>query len=187
LSSSTKPSEPGVKQRPTPTLHAPNISFDFDGLGIGAPHRCDLGVIGLDRDRWPIDRYFCAVWQWVTIQRSGVLQGTHVDPRKSERPFNDVIAAWRESWAGGLSPTTERRYKSILDKYLIPEFGATPLGRITHEVVQRYINRLVSARGRRRRTHSARSACQRSSATCCASTSRRPFPAAVTQTHSCSR
>ncbi len=79
---------------------------------------------------------------WLVQQRAGVLQGAHIDPRQSDRPFADVLAAWRESWNGRLSPTTERRYESILDKYLTPEFGTTPIGRITHEVVQRYINRL---------------------------------------------
>jgi integrase len=82
---------------------------------------------------------------WLTLQRSGVLQGTHVDPRQSDRPFNDVLTAWRESWSGRLSPTTERRYTSILNNYLVPEFGATPIGRITHEAVQRYVNRLAAA------------------------------------------
>ena len=50
----------------------------------------------------------------------------------------------KESWAGRLSPTTRRRYESILDKYLAPEFGRVAIGRITHEVVQRYINRLAA-------------------------------------------
>ena len=63
---------------------------------------------------------------------------------QGERPFSEVIDAWKESWAGRLSPTTRRRYESILDKYLAPEFGRVAIGRITHEVVQRYINRLAA-------------------------------------------
>lgn len=81
---------------------------------------------------------------WLVSQRSSILQGTFVDPRQAERPFSEVVEAWQESWPKRLSPTTAARYRSILDVYLLPEFGATPLGRITHEVVQRYINRLAA-------------------------------------------
>lgn len=81
---------------------------------------------------------------WLVSQQASVLQGAWVDPRKAERPFSDVVAAWQESWPGRLSPTTDRRYRSILDKYLLPEFGSSPVGRVTHEAVQRYINRLAA-------------------------------------------
>jgi integrase len=81
---------------------------------------------------------------WLVSQQASVLQGAWVDPRKAERPFSEVVQAWRESWPGRLSPTTERRYASILDNYLLPEFGKTPVGRVTHEAVQRYINRLAA-------------------------------------------
>lgn len=84
--------------------------------------------------------------EWVVSQRAGQQQGTWVDPRQAERPFVDVVEAWKESWTNRLSPTTAARYRSVLDVYLIPEFGQTPIGRITHEVVQRYVNRL-SAQG----------------------------------------
>src|SRR5690242_5585354 len=73
-------------------------------------------------------------------------QGTYIDPRKSERPFGDVVVEWRAGWDGRLSPTTARRYGSILDNYLLPEFGRVPVGRIDHGAVQRYIDRLSAAR-----------------------------------------
>src|SRR5689334_9825609 len=81
---------------------------------------------------------------WLVSQRASVLQGMHIDPRQAERPFGEVIAAWRETWPGRLSPTTARRYESIIENYLAPEFGTLPIGRITHEAVQRYINRLAA-------------------------------------------
>src|SRR5262245_23920216 len=80
---------------------------------------------------------------WLVQQQAAVMSGTHVDPRQSERPFKDVLEAWKESWPGRLSPTTERRYASVIGKYLAPAFGQRPIGRITHEVVQRYVNRLA--------------------------------------------
>src|SRR6188472_3919413 len=69
--------------------------------------------------------------RWLVSQGASILSGTHVDPRQSERPFRDVVAAWKESWPNRLSPTTAARYRSILDTYLLPEFGATPIGRMT--------------------------------------------------------
>src|SRR3954469_3937997 len=58
---------------------------------------------------------------WLAMQRTGVLVGTHVSPRQSERRFTEVLDAWKESWQGRLSPTTARRYESIVEKYLRPE------------------------------------------------------------------
>ena len=60
---------------------------------------------------------------WLAEQRASQLAGTYVDPRAGERPFADVLAAWQESWDGRLSPTTIRRYDSIVRTYLEPEFG----------------------------------------------------------------
>jgi integrase len=81
---------------------------------------------------------------WLARQRGSQLDGSFIDPRAMERPFADVVTTWRESWPGRLSPTTERRYDSILRKYLEPELSRVPVGRITREVVQRYMNRLTS-------------------------------------------
>ncbi|HEU6444752.1 MAG TPA: hypothetical protein VFL61_06820 [Gaiellaceae bacterium] len=39
---------------------------------------------------------------------------------------------------------TTTRYDSVLRVYLLPEFGNAPVGRITHEIVQRYVNRLAA-------------------------------------------
>src|SRR5216110_840050 len=46
---------------------------------------------------------------WVALKIASQLDGTWIDPRQAERPFADVLAAWKESWHGRLSPTTERR------------------------------------------------------------------------------
>jgi integrase len=81
---------------------------------------------------------------WQVQQRSAVITGDYIDTRKAQRPFSAVVEAWKESWPTRLSPTTERRYLSALDTYLIPEFGSRPVGAITHEAVQRFINRLAA-------------------------------------------
>jgi integrase len=55
------------------------------------------------------------------------------------------VVAWKESWHR-LERGTTARYDSILDNYLLPEFGSVPIGRISHELVQRYVNRLATDR-----------------------------------------
>jgi integrase len=79
---------------------------------------------------------------WLVSQQAAEQVGGWIDPRQADRPFADVITAWQESWSNRLSPTTAARYRGICDVYLMPEFGAQPIGRITHERVQRFVNRL---------------------------------------------
>src|SRR5689334_8917475 len=78
---------------------------------------------------------------WLTDNQHSVRSGTFVSPKQAERPFNDVLAAWQESWPN-LSPTTADRYANIVKNYLRPTFGTTPIGHLTHEAVQRYVNTL---------------------------------------------
>jgi integrase len=82
---------------------------------------------------------------WLVQQTASQLDGTFIDPRRAERPFRDVLEAWRPSWPARLSPTTAARYASIVDLYLEPRFGSVPLRNITHEVVQTYIDELANA------------------------------------------
>ena len=79
---------------------------------------------------------------WQTSQENSKLTGAWFDPRTAERPFSDVLDAWQGSWTNRLSPTTASRYRGIVEKYLTPRFGTTPVARITHEVVQRYVDEL---------------------------------------------
>lgn len=87
-----------------------------------------------------------AAKDWLATQRANKLQGTYIDPRKSEQPFAAVVEEWRQSWDARLSPTTARRYSGILNAYLLPEFGDVPLAAIDHGVVQRYVDRLAAQR-----------------------------------------
>lgn len=79
---------------------------------------------------------------WLASQRHSQLAGAYVDPRRSERPFSELVEEWRGGNKARLSPTTVRRYEGILAKYLLPTFGAVPIGRIDHGAVQRYFDRL---------------------------------------------
>jgi integrase len=86
-----------------------------------------------------------AAEDWLVSQRASVRDGTHIAPRSGERPFSEVVAAWRGSWGMRLSPTTRRRYEGILNWYLLPEFGRTPVAQLTPDVVQRYVDRLAAS------------------------------------------
>lgn len=80
---------------------------------------------------------------WLTTQTAAKLTGDFLDPRRAEQPFSAAVTEWRASWNGRLSPTTARRYESVLDNYLLPTFGSVPVGRIDHAAVQRYVDRLA--------------------------------------------
>jgi len=60
------------------------------------------------------------------------------------RRLTGVAEAWRASWPNRLSPTTASLYDGILRTHLIPTFGTTPIGRIDHGAVQRYVNALTA-------------------------------------------
>jgi integrase len=94
--------------------------------------------------------------RWLTTQGAAVLDGTHVNPRRSERPFPIAAEAWRETWAD-LEPKTKGGYEAILTRWLIGERDPLHLGRpcrfrnvkvgaVTPEMVQRFVNELASAR-----------------------------------------
>ena len=60
---------------------------------------------------------------WLVAQRSSILQGTFVaDPRAAERPFAEVVAAWRESWPNRLSPRRPRATGRSSTSTYYPEF-----------------------------------------------------------------
>jgi integrase len=80
---------------------------------------------------------------WLISQQSSILQGTHIDPRRGERPFSEVIEAWRELWLD-IGPKTRLGYETIIGVHLLPEFGSRKVSTITSELVQAYINRLVA-------------------------------------------
>src|SRR4051812_17509586 len=83
---------------------------------------------------------------WKTAQEHALQVGDWIDPRRSSRPFREVVEAWRWTWVD-LEPKTKLGYEAILKSHLLPEFGNRKASSITHEVVQAYVNRL-SAEGK---------------------------------------
>ena len=83
--------------------------------------------------------------RWLVQQSNAQLTGTHIDPRNADRPFREVVDAWKETWVD-LEPKTKAGYESIIEKRLLPEFGSRKVSGITTTLVQKYVNRL-SAEG----------------------------------------
>ncbi|HET7571784.1 MAG TPA: tyrosine-type recombinase/integrase [Gaiellaceae bacterium] len=79
--------------------------------------------------------------RWLVQQSHAQLTGTHIDPRSADRPFRDVIDAWKDQWVG-LEPKTRAGYEGIIEKRLLPEFGSRKVSTITTALVQKYVNRL---------------------------------------------
>lgn len=82
---------------------------------------------------------------WIKRQGTAVLDGTHVDPRRAERRFEEVAHAWRETWAD-LEPKTRAGYEAILGRHVLPRFGSAKVGAVSTEAVQRYVNELAAER-----------------------------------------
>lgn len=100
--------------------------------------------------------------EWLAEQRLAVRDGTHVDPRRANRPFSELVEAWRAGRYLRLQPKTRARYDQIVRKYLLPEFGNTPTSAITKEAVTRYFATLANnpkiSAGTTRKVHTVMSA-----------------------------
>jgi integrase len=83
--------------------------------------------------------------RWLTQQGAAIYDGTHIDPRRADRPFAAVADEWRETWTD-LEPKTRAGYESILNQHVIPRFGTTKVGAVTPEAIQRYVNELADKR-----------------------------------------
>jgi hypothetical protein len=79
--------------------------------------------------------------RWTPMPRGGA----HIDPRKGDRPFSKVADEWRNTWAD-LAPKTQVGYASILNRHVLPRFGALKVGAIGVEDVQRFANELADGR-----------------------------------------
>lgn len=83
-----------------------------------------------------------AAQRWLTKQQAAILDGDNSDPRRGDRPFQQLTDTFRETRFPQLAPKTQARYTSVLNVYLLPEFGTTPANRITREVLKRFFARL---------------------------------------------
>ncbi|MBW3601647.1 MAG: site-specific integrase, partial [Actinobacteria bacterium] len=69
--------------------------------------------------------------RWLAIATADVVRGQWVDPALGRMSF----ASWARRWEAGLvglRPSTRALNVRVLHGHLLPRFGSTPLGRITH-------------------------------------------------------
>jgi len=80
---------------------------------------------------------------WLTGQRAAMDAGSWRDPASGAETF----AAYATRWLAerGLKPRTEHDYRRILDRLLLPEFGAMPLKDISPARVRSWYSRLDPA------------------------------------------
>ena len=63
-------------------------------------------------------------------------------PRHAAPLFRDFVeGAWKEAHFEGYKPSTRKGVRSVLDRQLLPAFGAKPLDRITPEQIGRWFDR----------------------------------------------
>lgn len=73
---------------------------------------------------------------------SDALDGGYMDPRRADRPFREVIEAWRDSWPDRYAASTQERYAQSLRARIEPEFASRRTSQITYEVVRRWVSKM---------------------------------------------
>ena len=58
--------------------------------------------------------------------------GSYIDPRKTEQLFKDAVEDWLAS--APRTVATIRNYRSVLKRYILPEFGDQTITRVAHNV-----------------------------------------------------
>ncbi|PSK99292.1 site-specific recombinase XerD [Murinocardiopsis flavida] len=75
-------------------------------------------------------------------------EGSYRDPAAGKVAFADIAEKWLSS-QHHLKRSTRRDYRDYLDNYVLPEWGAVPIERITFEGVSEWVNRLLNEPGKR--------------------------------------
>ena len=81
--------------------------------------------------------------RWLTQQESDAHNRMYRAAGDADRPFRELVEAWRETRLAHLSPRTVARYEQVLRTYLLPEWGDRKVTSLTREVTKRYFARLL--------------------------------------------
>lgn len=81
--------------------------------------------------------------RWLGKQSVSVHDGTHIDPRNTERRLSYVVDGWRSTWID-LEPKTKAGYESILNKHVLPRWRDAQTGAVSAEVIQAWVNELAA-------------------------------------------
>jgi integrase len=89
---------------------------------------------------------------WLTTVENSKLTGSYVDPSRSKI----TVGAWAERWISSkvnLAPKTTDRYQGIIRAHIEPRWGRTPLSKVTHAELQRWIATIDAAPATVRKVH----------------------------------
>lgn len=67
-------------------------------------------------------------------------RGDYINPKVLKRPFKELVEDYRKQRQG--RPGTHARDDSAINRYVLPQFGATPIGRINRAQVQLWVDSL---------------------------------------------
>lgn len=82
---------------------------------------------------------------WERRQLDALAAGTWVRPAEADQ----TVAEWVELWWAGrhaVKPSTTARYRSLLDRHVLPEWGRRPLAGVARSEVQAWATRLAEDR-----------------------------------------
>lgn len=71
-----------------------------------------------------------------------IRMGRYVDPAKKSRTFREASEVWLAS-KKRLKPSSRRRYRRELTNYVLPKWGSTPVGAITREGIDEWVQQLM--------------------------------------------
>jgi integrase len=83
---------------------------------------------------------------FVARERAALLQGTWLDPNAGKEIFGTYAARWLKM-RGDIRPRTLELYDYLLRHHLVPEFGETPLKRISPAQVRAWNSNLLARSG----------------------------------------
>ena len=95
---------------------------------------------------------------WLDEVTADLVTGTYVQPAKKKMLVRDLAEGWYGTKAE-LKPKTLEGYRGLLDTLVLPKWGGTPVGDVSHEAVQARRASGTPGRAYRRRGRSRRIKC----------------------------
>ena len=80
---------------------------------------------------------------WLDEVTADLVTGTYVQPAKKKMLVRDLAEGWYGTKAE-LKPKTLEGYRGLLDTLVLPKWGGTPVGDVSHEAVQAWISEMRS-------------------------------------------
>jgi integrase len=94
--------------------------------------------------------------KWVKDHYTALASGSYIEPDKLNTSLRQVAKEWVKTWdgKGTYAPSTEKDYRGILNKYVLPRFGDDAVGQITAEDIQTWLDKLAKHKSPKRKSPS---------------------------------